>query len=636
MKPNKFVDIQLDDKSWILPGSVRTHTCPPEEKCYVCGGRGSCTTCAGRGEIRCEECGGKGVKRCRRCGGGGRCSFCHGTGLFMGDKCPECRGSGICQDCKGSGTYECYTCNGSGFKSCYSCGGTGNCRKCEGSGTIICSRCLGTGYYQTYLKYYAHYCVRQFVTPGPTPEFIEGLRLANGTELCKYIAKYWRKPNYLQFDNTQRCFDKVIAASGEYANYAKDFQKEYDAIPEMNDEIEGYKPYMNLLRANKIPCTRIKYILNNKEYEMVFMGTNGILCYDDVPSSVKLFETSTVEQNHLKQTAYSRHLALAALTTYIFNLDGMDISESSHLNLLLKHMCLNALERDRKVKYLRQRYTADISADVMLDNVKCLLTNKKTICYVWQCIAIDKQISQAEQLFFDKLVARYNISETDISSLKRFSSKFATLDSEQFVKEYLESPAVYRDPNYILWNFVLYLLLIATITFFVVAISNSDWWMAFIFSFVVLIYIFGKHNPFFVYNQNDIDRVYKDISKQPELTEVDYKKCEFPYSIWHKIVEIMITIAANIGLTCDKFRSKWGRYGHDNTMQKMRNHLSESNFYDDCKAESSMFSNSVKVDDPTNGISKNRRLSEDTKNFYIGLFAMVMFFVTIILLLTNC
>ena len=240
---SKYIDITLKDKSWIFPGSVCTHRCSPTEICHDCGGSGRCTACAGKGEIRCDKCGGRGVLRCGSCKGSGVCSHCNGRGYSSNPSttCGFCSGSGRCSSCHGSGTEDCYKCNGRGFNICDKCNGRGNCPMCGGSGELICSRCKGTGFYQTYIEYTAHYCVRQYCNPGPTPDFMEGLRVATGEELCHIVAKYWKKDNIVQFDNTEKAFEDLISKSGMYAKYAEKFKNDYTQISDNEQSINGYQ-----------------------------------------------------------------------------------------------------------------------------------------------------------------------------------------------------------------------------------------------------------------------------------------------------------------------------------------------------------------------------------------------------------
>lgn len=357
---------------------------------------------------------------------------------------------------------------------------------CGGSGELICSRCKGTGFYQTYIEYTAHYCVRQYCNPGPTPDFMEGLRVATGEELCHIVAKYWKKDNIVQFDNTEKAFEDLISKSGMYAKYAEKFKNDYTQISENEQSINGYQPYMNILRANKIPYAKVRYSINNEEYEMIFLGNSGVVCYIDVPKTIKIFELSPEEKEYLERTKYKRHKAIAALTAYLINLGNKKPTVSLRgLNLILQHMCMDTNARHRKIKYLMQRYSADIYPEIMLDNVKCLLYSKKTISYVWHIISCDGTPSDSQLDFFDRLTKRYSISENEVNTLKRFAEKMSNLDS--FAEEYLDSGPVYHDTVY--WSVlaITAALLIPSVTLlFVSTVGNVDaftwgFWLTLIF-----------------------------------------------------------------------------------------------------------------------------------------------------------
>lgn len=443
----KYVDITFKDKTWLLNGSVETYNCKPSERCDECMGDGRCTSCNGQGEFRCKECGGRGIKRCGSCGGGGICYHCKGRGVVEEtngwiSECVFCHGSGACNSCKGSGTYDCYDCNGTGFVTCSSCRGDGRCGNCGGSGKITCKRCQGSGFYQQYVNYTSQYCIRQFFFPGLKPELTEGLRLANGKELYKAVCKLWRNKDSVAFDDTAQCLQQFCDSFGKNDTLSETFKKEYESVPELNDNIPGYMPYKNTLTSYKTRVTKIVYEINGQEYAMYLLGDNGVVCYDNFPQKVNVFDISEEDREANKRFAYKRHKELALLTAYIFNLDGISPKESKSLSLILKHMGLNEKEREKEIKNLTSKYTPEVSFETILSKTKHLLKSKKTISYVWQCIAIDNEITPQEQAFFDKLVSCYNISESELNELKRFSSKFAAMDDSVFVEEYLDSGPV--------------------------------------------------------------------------------------------------------------------------------------------------------------------------------------------------
>ena len=520
----KYVDITFKDKSWIFNGSVETHHCSPNVRCGTCAGSGRCPDCNGQGEYRCDNCGGRGVYRCPTCGGGG---------VHDGKRC---------WDCSGSGTKDCWSCHGRGFVTCTSCSGSGRCYNCRGSGMVTCRRCRGTGFYQQYLEYTAHYCVRQLCNPGMKPELIQGLRLATGEELYKAVCKLWRKEEIIAFDDTEKCLKQFCTLSGDYNSQAESFKKEYESTPEMQETIPDFMPYKNTLTSYKMPVTKITYEINGQEYVMYLLGDNGVVCYDDLPRTVKAFEMNNTERRRYNAYALERHQELAKLTAYIFNLDGINLEESKSLSLILKHMCMDAYERDRYIRYLTYRYTPEVPAEKMLKKVKHLMMSKKLISYVWQCIAVDREISPKEQEFFDKLVAYYNIPESELSSLKRFSSKFATLADDQFVKEYLDSrPVYFRQNFYLLWVVGIVLGILLFIGDLVFGWEGIALLLGIAIG-VASFFLLRRNLP---PDQKEIDKYYKELCKEPDLDRMEANGSDF-----------LLKIRARIGIFFDRLFGK--------------------------------------------------------------------------------
>lgn len=514
---NKYVDITFKDKSWIFNGSIETHRCSPTVRCGTCAGSGRCPDCNGQGEYRCDSCGGRGVLRCDVCGGGG---------VHDGKRCYYC---------SGSGTKDCSSCGGRGFVTCESCSGSGRCYNCGGSGAITCSRCQGTGYYQQYLEYTSHYCVRQFCYPGLKPELLEGLRLATGDDFYKAVCKLWSKKNSVAFDDTTKCLKQLCDASGEYVQQAEAFKKEYEATHEMQDDIQDYMPYKNTLTSSKIPVTRIVYEINGQEYVMYLLGDNGVVCYDDLPKKVKAFDMGRAEKREYNSYAWERHEELARLTAYIFNLDGINPEESKSLSLILKHMCLNAHERDKYVRYLKYRYTPEMPVETLFKKVKHLLMSKKTISYVWQCIALDHEISPKEQEFFDQLASCYQISESELAELKRYSGKFAAMDNDQFVKEYLDSePVTSKNDDKLRWLIGVAIGVILFIIGFFVRGFLVTGLVIGVVSFLVF-----KFKP--ELTRKDIEKLYQKVSREPDLS---YNKTNSG--------DFFLKLKANIGKAFDR------------------------------------------------------------------------------------
>ena len=153
------------------------------------------------------------------------------------------------------------------------------------------------------------------------------------------------------------------------------------------------------------------------------------------------------------------------------------------------------------------------------------------------------------------MTSRFSISKEEVDRLKRIAAGYSDLKDKNFVKEYLDSPAVYRDPNYRRWNFIILLLTGLTISLIIAAINKPAWIFGLIPSLAVLIPIFVKHNPFVIPKHKGVGTIYAKVFRQAELTETYYKKSMLPLKLWHKIVGIQIFLTAKAGLLFDRMRS---------------------------------------------------------------------------------
>lgn len=161
--------------NFVLPSTVKSHSCPKNEPCPICGD-GKCTECHGEKTVKCDacegdtichSCNGSGVYPCHSCNESGRCRHCDGSGEeacddcdgdgWVWEDCRACNGTGRyilrngydveCRACHGSGRHkvDCWTCNGTGFVECHVCNGSGKCNKCDGVGHVECRACHGSG-----------------------------------------------------------------------------------------------------------------------------------------------------------------------------------------------------------------------------------------------------------------------------------------------------------------------------------------------------------------------------------------------------------------------------------------------------------------------------------------------------------
>lgn len=167
---------QMYGNKYVLPSTVKSHTCSKLEPCPICTD-GKCTECHGAktvlcdacdGDKECHTCDGTGIYPCHSCHESGECSHCDGTGQ---EDCDDCDGDGWvwvdCRACNGTGRYtlrngydvecrvchgsghhhkeDCWNCDGTGLVDCHVCDGSGRCQKCDGDGHVECRACHGTG-----------------------------------------------------------------------------------------------------------------------------------------------------------------------------------------------------------------------------------------------------------------------------------------------------------------------------------------------------------------------------------------------------------------------------------------------------------------------------------------------------------
>ena len=154
---------------------------------------------------------------------------------------------------------------------------------------VICSRCNGTGYFQQYTSYKASILERQFCHSGFTPELINGLRVATGDVVYRTTAVAWKRANQLDFDKTEEKLKKLYKSTPEeYKGLAQEFCDELKSNSYMNEEIEGYSKYRNDLISTKIKCTKVVFRLDEKDYDVVFVGDNNLIIYDNLPKFKEL------------------------------------------------------------------------------------------------------------------------------------------------------------------------------------------------------------------------------------------------------------------------------------------------------------------------------------------------------------
>lgn len=570
-------------------------------KCHTCHGSGQCKDCHGKGQWRCSECGGSG--NCRRCQGTGdvQCKHCHGRGRVQykdvngntGWKdCPKCGGSGStpCPDCRsgmqtaakaldiitfgagatyGHGSGKCSKCGGSGEITCKTCSGSGNCQTCEGSGQLTCNhcsgsgncpncdngkvtceRCEGSGYYQTFIRRTSTLYSKGWQWSGST-EYRDIIKASYGIKLHDGTVKKWKNARTVETDIVEETNQKCAAALEDDKDLYTEFLSKYVEQTELSSPNHSSdKPYAKELTAQRIPITKIKYTINEEEYEVAIIGDNNIVATKSVPTTIKGFELSKWQKIKLAMTEKSRLKAYARLAAYIFQCDGKSMDESNILNSMIRALNMSP-QAEGKFKTELGELNGRMPYEKVRKMIKPLLHSKKTITFAWQCMAVDKEITQEEQSLFEKIVSEYNIEQSEIESLKGLANKFSKLKSEQIAIEYANLSEEFAEIRKNTWRAI-----ITTIFIIVIAIGLTT------FSLLRPTSLSINKNSYDTVSQLEdceanIDEEISEIEDQidSEITEV----VETESSVENVITE-QITANYNAALKADNEESSIKKY----------------------------------------------------------------------------
>ena len=430
-------------KHTILGFSVTVNSCDPQEDCPECNGSGACAKCSGSGETQCGRCEGSGD--CRKCHGSGViiCPRCKGGGYLKSGKCGNCNGEGTvgCPDCKrflfGSNG-KCSKCGGTGTVECTKCAGDGKCTNCKGTGRVVCQRCAGSGNYTAFTV-----CSADTASYDGTFFSTEKLKEAhaklenNEDSVFSGPVRKWKRYNRVEFD----CLDEICETIGksfphsvEAGKMLKEAYKTH--LQGLKKDAEGFH-YTSDMKVTTVPAATIHYQVNGDNYSLCVLGNTHVVVTDRLPKTVKEFKKSLFQRIGNVFTRKRRHMAFLKLAAYIFQQDGLTASESQTLLSFVDALT----KRDSKKKKLLarlERFNAKMPYEQFRGEIKKLLHSKKVLTFAWQCMAVDKGISQGDLELFDKLCKDLKVSdELEIEALKRYATKFTHLDSATLVKEYL-------------------------------------------------------------------------------------------------------------------------------------------------------------------------------------------------------
>lgn len=469
----------------VLLGTVETYECDPEEDCPECETRQVCQECQGSGEVtcshcnghqdcptchgsrqvpcskckgggQCTECNGRGDIQCTNCGGGGsvgytdvfnkkgssiECGRCHGRGHIP---CPKCKGGGHCHKCHGrgdvtcgdcDGTGRCKKCDGRGVVTCKHCDGDGKCPTCNGHGRITCHRCQGSGYYQQYIAYKCKGVTKNYTFCG-SRNIKDALEESVGEVLYNDIYKQWINEDTIEYDKTESAMANAIRCDEPLF---REFEAAYEQFSnEHHPNTSEDRPYNKAIRIQDIPVTRVEYIVDGNPYVLYIMGNNSVVAFDKMPKKIEALRAGLFSRAKMLFTKKARAKAYAKLAAYIFACDGMSIDESRLMNLAIRKLQLEP-EEEKEFRESLKKFTPSMPYEEFRKEVKTLFDSKKTLAFAWQCMSIDKHVSEAETELFNKLLAEFKMRPEHGEKIKAFTARIATLPDKTIIDEYLHN-----------------------------------------------------------------------------------------------------------------------------------------------------------------------------------------------------
>jgi hypothetical protein len=259
---------------------------------------------------------------------------------------------------------------------------------------------------------------------------------AVGTVLYNDVYKRWIDEDTIEYDKTEsamayaiRCDEPLYrefeAAYGQFAN-------------EHHPSSDEDRPYNQAIRIQDIPVTRVEYIVDDNPYVLYIMGINSVVAYDKIPKKIEALRAGLFSKVKMLFTKKARAKAYAKLAAYIFACDGMSIDESRLMNLAIKKLELPP-EEEKEFRASLKRFTPSMPYEEFRKEVKTLFDSRKTLTFAWQCMSIDKHVSESETELFNKLLAEFKLRPEHGEKIKAFASRIATLPDKEIIDEYLHN-----------------------------------------------------------------------------------------------------------------------------------------------------------------------------------------------------
>lgn len=304
--------------------------------------------------------------------------------------------------------------------------------------------------------------------------------MATGNCLHDSRVQQWADAR-TQTENTEAAADtKCQQKLGTFQQQYNDFKAAHQQCSNTNPEKYSDKPYAKELSAQAVPVTTITYQLDGKEYKILIAGKNHVVAASSIPTQMQGYELTEREKSKLAMSYRSRLRAYAILAAYIFQCDGINAAESKVLQSMVTMLKLSPSGRKKFMAKL-STYNSEMPYEKLRKLIKPILKSNKTITFAWQCMAVDKKITEQEKELFNNIVAEFNLSSEEVERLKKRAYNFARLKPDQIAIEYvgITPEIVERRKQLIRRNIAIALfstifVVIAAIIFFVGKLISSE------------------------------------------------------------------------------------------------------------------------------------------------------------------
>ena len=298
-----------------------------------------------------------------------------------------------------------------------------------------CPRCEGTGAYQQFTTYTIKGIRKDACFTG-SQDCAKCIREATGEVIFDGVQKKWASADMVETD----CTDEVdkLGQACDTALYSE-FQAQYkDFLEDKSPKSENTSPYCKRIKIEKVRLAKIEYVVDDKPYVMYVMGSNDTVACEEVPKTIEALKLSFFEKAKLLSMTLFRKKEYAQLAHYIFKIDGDSDAESRMMNLAIKKCCSSPDEEAKFRDELKKFDPASMPFEALRKQTKALFASRKLIAFVWQCIAVDKQVTPKEEEFFNKVVAEFkNVTPEQVIKIKTLASRIAKLSDEEILDEYL-------------------------------------------------------------------------------------------------------------------------------------------------------------------------------------------------------